>query len=108
MSLFMTAQDVTNLLRFATYSAASKLGVPNAEWEESDHLEQAITLRNVTVGKALHSFKEAYIDWFHFWEEQDAEGATSNIRESDLSKLSALIMRRDSTRTDLISLLRSL
>ena len=108
MSLFMTADDVTNLLRFATYSAASKLNVPNASWEDTTQLEREIDQRNSTVGQLLRTFKDAYLHWFRFWADRDARGVTSGVVGTELADLNTRVANRDATRDALIATLKSL
>ena len=72
--MYMTQQDVNNLLQFAALSAAQKLGVSDSGWEPTDKLAAAVRSNDPTLGAALDSFVEAYLAWFEFGERISAGG----------------------------------
>ncbi len=68
MSLFMTHQDVEELLHFAALSAATRLQVPYAEWESTGQLLAAVMQKDPALGTPLQAFISAYSAWFKLHE----------------------------------------
>jgi hypothetical protein len=108
MTLFMTSTDVEGLLRFAIYSAAFKLHVANAEWDDPELLLQGVQARSPETANAFRSFRDAYYKWFQFWSERESNRNLSLASQAEYADLAERIRARDKTRLDFVRALQSL
>ncbi len=104
----MTSNDVEGLLRFAIYSAAIKLQVPNTEWNDPQLLLQGIEARSPEMANAFRSFRDAYSRWFQFWSDREFSGDLAPVSQAEHEDLAERIRARDKTRSDFIRALQSL
>lgn len=107
MATIITQQDVDQLLYFAAFSAAQKVGVPEAELESVNTLTATVRAKNKSLGSALETFIAAYINWFMFTEEIEAEGKSGNLSHSENKRLMKLMEARDNSRASFISALKA-
>ena len=104
--MYITRQDVNNLLQFAALSAAQKLGVAGSDWDPTDKLAAAVRSKDPILGAALDSFVRAYISWFDFGERISAEGKDGKMSSSEATEHLNLVTARDSTRNAFIETLK--
>jgi hypothetical protein len=107
MAQFVTQNDVDDLLHFAALSAATRLKVPDAEWESTATLVSAVSSRDAKLASALTEFMAAYIDWFKFHESIEAKGKTGNLDASENADLLKVIEARDTKRLAFIAALKA-
>lgn len=104
--MYMTQQDVNNLLQFAALSAAQKLGVAESDWDPTDKLSSAVRAKDSVLGAALDSFTKAYLDWFEFGERISAEGKDEKMNSTESTEHVNLVLARDATRNAFIEALK--
>ena len=104
--MYMTRQDVNNLLQFAALSAAEKLGVAESDWDTTDKLSSAVRANDPELGVALDSFMKAYISWFEFGERISAEGKNGAMSSAESTEHVNLVLARDTTRNEFIQALK--
>ncbi|HRF62908.1 MAG TPA: hypothetical protein PK708_08485 [Candidatus Competibacter sp.] len=104
--MYMTQQDVNNLLQFAALSAAQKLGVAESEWDPTDKLSAAVHTKNPALGAALNSFIRAYLSWFEFGERISAQGKDGAMNPAESTEHVNLVLERDATRNAFIEALK--
>jgi hypothetical protein len=104
--MYMTQQDVNNLLQFAALSAAQKIGVADGDWGSAENLAAAVRFKDPVLGVALDSFAKAYISWFSFGERIFAEGKGGNMSSAETAEHFNLVAERDSARNSFIDALK--
>jgi len=103
--MLITQQDVDGLLHFAALSAATRCGIPEAEWETTDTIVEAVRAKNKNVADTLKQFIQAYRAWFDFHKRIENEDESGNIGND--GNLVGLIIDRDRTRLRFITALKS-
>ena len=106
MASGITEREVSQLLHFAAFSAAQKVGVPEAEWEPVGKLTLLVHSANPGLGAALDAFTKAYIEWFNFTEKVEAEGKSGKLSVLENQQLFDAMSLRDSTRNAFIHALK--
>lgn len=106
MSMLLNRNDVDELLHFAALSAATRVGITDAEWEPLDRLVDAVVSKSDRIGGALEAFISTYVSWFAYSEQIDAEGKSGNLSPQEHEKLLGLITQRDTRRNEFIEALK--
>lgn len=104
--MYMTRQDVDNLLQFAAFSAAQKLGVAESDWDLTEKISSAVRTVDPALGASLDSFVKAYLDWFQFGERITAEGKDGKMNPQESTEHVNLVMARDEMRNTFIEALK--
>lgn len=106
MAYFITQKDVDDLLHFAALSAATHLKIPNIEWESTSTLVAAISSKDQNLATTLSEFMAAYIAWFKFHEELEANGKAGNLDVLENEGLMKVMDLRDIKRQAFIAALK--
>ncbi|EMR4109101.1 hypothetical protein RVW80_002696 [Stenotrophomonas maltophilia] len=104
--MYMTRQDVNNLLQFAALSAAQKIGVAESDWDATDKLSSAVRANDPALGTALDSFIRAYISWFEFGERISAEDKNGAMSPEESTEHVNLVLARDAARNAFVAALK--
>jgi hypothetical protein len=108
MALFMSKDDVHELLQFAALAAASRVGLRSVEWNSFDDVVSAVRSRDTRLGDVLQDFLQSYTAWYEFHERVEHSGRQGNLSPSEVSTLTKLIGIRDSTRATLVHALKGI
>lgn len=106
MTMYMTQQDVNQLLHFAALSAAQKLGVAQIDWDPTDKLAAAVRAASAPLGESLDTFIKAYTAWFEFVSKLESDGKSGHMSPKESELHVQLVLARDSTRDAFISALK--
>lgn len=96
--LFITDEDVRQILYFAALSAANKLGVESAEFKSLSQLVTDIRTKHHSLAAALDSYMYAYHEWFDFHVKLDDQGKQGHLDTEEEQELFRLIDQRQQTR----------
>lgn len=110
MPSVMTSELVESLLHFVV-SESARCCFPGRDDVEPgkslDSIVAEISKENSEIGHALADFIDAYRNWFAMCVEIEKDGKEGALDEREHSRYLHLIERRDTTRTNLLGVLRA-
>src|ERR1043166_453921 len=93
--------EVLWMLQSAIRQTASTLRIVAVTWKSGEELLEEIAAHDSETSNLLHTFLNAYLDWFRFHKRLEQQGTHGHLDREQAEELARLVGDRNRTREDI-------